>query len=284
MGRFHKQKTHIGLDKYYTKERVVRRCLDALGDLGDYDYVVDPSAGSGAFFDAINHSNKIGIDIEPESDAIQQIDWFEFRIDRQYSKVCVIGNPPFGRDNQLSHRFLLHALRFGNVYTIAFILPNTYKKHTKQKIIPLHWRIKDIIDVGKNAFYFQGEEIHIPCSFFILTKSKGRDLRFNPTQYRESAHFSFGTKHDFDIFVFGAAPKKVAVHPTQNNRGYYLKAKIPVHHLIRNIQKVEWNGNSSASGGIYWLTKPELVYMYDTAMGNTSISEPTFSNARSLFE
>jgi hypothetical protein len=48
----------------------------------------------------------------------------------------IIGNPPFGNRNALSKRFLEHSFSFSNVGTVGFILPNVYKKHTLQSIIP----------------------------------------------------------------------------------------------------------------------------------------------------
>ena len=61
------------LDKYFTKENVVRKCLAMVEELPhSYDLVIEPSAGNGAFYDKINHHNKIGIDIDPQHKDICQ--------------------------------------------------------------------------------------------------------------------------------------------------------------------------------------------------------------------
>jgi len=97
----------------------------------DYDLVIEPSAGNGAFSRNIKHNNFIALDIEPENDKIIQQDWFEYK-PNQEGDILVIGNPPFGKRNMLSKKFIQHAMTFAK--TIAFILPDVYNKHTLQSV------------------------------------------------------------------------------------------------------------------------------------------------------
>ena len=256
------------LDKYYTMPRVVERCLKLLnGELKNSDLILEPSAGNGAFLNAINHPNKIGMDIAPECHGILKRDWFKYKINSKYNNVTVIGNPPFGASNSLSRRFIEHALTFDNVNTIAFILPDVYNKHTKQKILPANWRISAIKKIKGNSFVYKGEEVNIPCSFFVFKKGGGMDLRFKPEKYTEAIDFLWGNKNNYDMFIFGAAPSRVVDVPARNNRGYYILSKIRKNELKDKITKVNWNGYSSASGGVYWLTKPEIVFQYNNFYG-----------------
>ena len=262
---YHKSKTYDGLDKYYTRKEAVLFCLKKL-NLKKYDFIIEPSAGNGAFYNEIKYDNKIGLDSSPENLEIKKQNWFQYKIEQCYKNVLIVGNPPFGIRNILSDRFIEHAFSFENVKTVAFILPNVYNKHTRQKIIPKNWRIKNIYPLQKNSFIFEGQIKHIPCSFFVFDKSAGIDLRFNPEKHQETKDFTFGTKNDFDIFVFGASPHKIITNPTENNRGYFLKSKISVKQLIKNIKGIKWKGNSSASGGVFWLTKPEFCFEYSKAI------------------
>ena len=43
------KKNKYGLDQFYTKPKVVKKCLETL-DLQKYDVIVEPSAGEGSFF------------------------------------------------------------------------------------------------------------------------------------------------------------------------------------------------------------------------------------------
>ena len=251
------------LDKFYTKQKVVKRCLDEVNKMPHiYDCVIEPAAGDGAFYKNIKHDTKIGIDIDPQHDEIIKEDWLNYKINEMYKRVLVVGNPPFGQYQKLSSKFITHALSFRNVQTIAFVLPNVYRKHTRQKILPNNWRIVSITELEGNCFTLEGEDYHVPASFFIFDKSGGKDLRVNPKAYTEANDFKFSDKYNFDIFVFGSSPRKITKTPTPNNRGYFLKSKIPVEDLIAKIKAVDWNGNSCANGGVYWLTKHEFLEQY----------------------
>ena len=266
--------TGEALDQYITKPEVVRRCLEVLGDLGLYDLVIEPSAGTGVFLHAIEHGNKIGLDIDPKHPDVIQADWFEYRVPQACEHVLVVGNPPYGRYHKLSSRFIRHAMSFGNVQTIAFILPNVYRKHTRQRIIPGDWRIVSILDLGRDCFTLDGSDYHVPTSFFVLDHSKGPDLRVQyPGRVTGTRDFDFATRRDFDVFVFGAAPTRVIRNPTPNNRGHFLKARIPVPTLIERVQSVDWQGNSCAKGGVYWLTKHEFVEQYRACHENDTLSQ-----------
>ncbi|MCY4419307.1 MAG: hypothetical protein OXB93_05610 [Cytophagales bacterium] len=252
------------LDKYYTKKKVVKDCLNTL-DMNRYDLIIEPAAGNGNFLHEISHPNIIGIDIEPESEGIIKQDWFSFKIPEIYLSVLVVGNPPFGRYHSMSRRFIEHALQFFNLKTLAFILPNVYRKHTRQAIIPGEFRIKEILSLDKDAFLLNGKEYHIPSSFFVFDRSTGPDLRTPSLNHlKETKDFVFGNPKDYDIFVFGAAPKKITQEAKPNNRGYYLKSKIGTQKLINRLQKIDWKGNSSAQGGVYWLNKTEFLSQYQT--------------------
>ena len=252
------------LDQYFTKSEVVHRCLVQLGSLSEYDLVVEPSAGNGTFLKAIEHENKIGLDIDPQHRSVIQADWFTYEVSDEYGRVLVVGNPPYGQYHKLSSAFILRAMSFGNVCTIAFILPNVYRKHTRQSIIPQDWRIASILDLGRDCFTLNGKDHHVPTSFFVLDRSEGLDLRVCvPPKITGTRDFDFGTAKDFDVFVFGASPKRVITDPKPNNRGHYLKAKVPVAMLVKRIREVDWKGNSCAKGGVYWLTKHEFVDQYE---------------------
>ena len=79
--------------------------------------------------------------------------------------------------------------------------------------------------------------------------------------------FAFGTPDDYEFFMFGSSPGKIVTEPKPNNRGYYIKPKIPSEEVIDRIQNVSWQGHSCANGGVAWFTKPEIVAQYNEAFG-----------------
>lgn len=247
-------------DKLYTNDNIAKYCISNITDLSKYAGVLEPSAGAGSFYKNIIHPNKIGLDIDPECDDVQTKDFFEY--DHPLDQWVVIGNPPFGKRNNLSIRFIKHAESL-NAATIAFILPNVFKKHTLQKHIT--YNITNIIPLPEDSFSYQGSAYSIGCSFYILEKN-GPDLfRFNPGLYKTNPDFEFVNKNEsYDFFIMGAAPHTTKTIVGSTNRGYYIKCKIPPEIVKSNIQAIEWKkiGNSSAGGGVSWFTQPEIAKAY----------------------
>ena len=66
---------------------------------------------------------------------------------------------------RLSSAFPRWAISFESVQTIGFILPSVYRKHTWQRIIPQHWYIVSITDVGRGCFTLDGKDYYLPTSF-----------------------------------------------------------------------------------------------------------------------
>lgn len=258
----------IKLDKFYTKSSIAKDCINLVEDLDKYDLIIEPSVGGGAFFNNLKDYNILGIDLDPtiKNDRIIKHDWLTYNIDFLIPKVLVIGNPPFGKRNKLSIDFIKHATLFNNVYSIAFILPDVYNKHTLQKNIPKEFRLKTIFKLPNNSFEVDGEEYHVPCSFFVFEKSDGVCLKFNPSKYTDTDDWIYGTKDDADFYIMGASPKTVKElkDVTLNNRGYYIKLKEnkDKNRIIEKFKNIKWDGYSSANGGVSWMTKPEIVKNY----------------------
>ena len=257
----------IKIDQFYTKPTIAGQCIKKLGSLSKFDLIVEPSAGTGSFFDKIKHNNKVAYDLDPKHPMIKKKNWFSCKIPTHYKNVAVIGNPPFGIKNKLSSAFIQHALSFPNVHRIAFILPDVYNKHTRQAIIPVGWRIKTIWKLPDNSFIYNQNTFHVPCSFYVFCRSKGKDMR-TPTELPQIKDFSFARNNDYDLFVFGASPKKIITKALPNNRGYFLKSHIAVSKLKERLANIEWKGNSCANGGVFWLTKYEFAEHYDRHYGH----------------
>ena len=267
----------IDNDKFYTKKSTAKICIDII-DFSVYDFVIEPSAGNGSFLSQIPHANKIGIDINPECDDILKMSWFDYAIPDTYSKVLIIGNPPFGIRNNLSKKFIQHAVRFPNVYTVAFILPNVYNKHTMQRVIPKEYRIKTARSLPENSFEIEGKTYHVPCTFYVFEKSKGPDLRFDPSLYQDTIDWKYGNDLDYNFYVMGAS-FEVKDKPEKSNRGYYIKVN-PNKDVVKvknNFERLrvlrkqgQVKGYSSVNGGVFWTTKPELVKIYKEEYDNAN--------------
>lgn len=190
------KKKDYGLDQFYTNIDVAQKCIDSI-DITKYDIVVEPSAGTGAFYNFIDHPNKIGIDLEPKCDGVIKQDFLEWNLNEfPLPKVLTIGNPPFGRNSSLAQKFIKHASIFS--ITIAFILPRGFKKRSVYDKVPLNfWKVNEI-DIPRNSFVFDGEPYGVPCVWMEYEKKnklRTKEKKLTPKSFR------FTTQEDANVSI-----------------------------------------------------------------------------------
>ena len=130
------------LDKFYTKTDLVKKIITNI-DFSNFDLVVDPCCGDGSFFLNINHENKLGIDISPEIEKVEKIDflkWDYSQIKSTPEKIIVISNPPFGKQGSLAMKFIKRSSEFAD--TIAFILPLSFSKPSVKNKITKYYHLQ----------------------------------------------------------------------------------------------------------------------------------------------
>lgn len=251
------------LDKYYTNKNVAQKCISLL--LKDLEYpawnytFIEPSAGAGSF---IFDETFVAMDIAPENENVLHGDflteWF------WEPNSVIYGNPPYGKRNTLSKAFIKRAVSNPCVITVAFLLPAVFKKHTLQSVFPDDWVLTTQEDISPDSFTFEGNPYSIPCVFQVWQRNSDKpNLRAKKRLTFENAHFKIALSGD--VFVMGASPTTVKFPQDvkSTNRGYWLQSKLPTDTLIDNFKTVNWKGNSSANGGVYWLTKTELINQYE---------------------
>lgn len=117
----------VELDKYYTKHKIAKYCLDSLFKVAK-KYKIDtkkhiflePSAGEGTFLDLLPKKRRIGIDLHPHHKEVIKKDFFCWKPDINKNYIT-IGNPPFGVRGWLALRFINEAAKFSDL--VGFILP-----------------------------------------------------------------------------------------------------------------------------------------------------------------
>lgn len=127
----------IGLDQYNTLPEVAEYCWSSFKKILLKDKailknyrVIEPSAGTGTFYDLLPKNNRIGIDLEKyRSDYIQH-DFLTWEPNHTDNRPCVaIGNPPFGYRGWLALAFLNKAAEFCDY--VGFILPMSFQSDGK---------------------------------------------------------------------------------------------------------------------------------------------------------
>ena len=247
------------LDRFYTKPEVAEICYQRVTPhLTPNDFLIEPSAGSGAFYDLMR-SPKIGYDLDPQHPEIIKGNWFNQTIPKN---AVIIGNPPFGSRNKLSKEFITYAIPHARA--ICFVLPMVYRKETTQKVFPDDWVLVDDYTLPKNAFQFNRSDYHIPATFQIWIKNSNiPNLRQSHQIKHQTTDFTF-TKTNSTHFIFGASPTKIIkpenVQP--NNRGYYIQSNI--ENIEEVFKTIPWKDYalSSVNGNVAWFSKQEIINIY----------------------
>ena len=170
-GKFRKNEK----DQFYTKQSVAQQCVDKVHSLlpetSEYQWI-EPSAGNGVFLHVLPIAyDKLGIDIEPKSPEIRQMDFMEWNPSQTgKQKRIIFGNPPFGRQGSLAKSFIKRASCFADV--IAFILPRSFVKPSMSNAFPLQFHCIHSEELDKKSFEVNGIEHDVPCVFQIWEKKQ----------------------------------------------------------------------------------------------------------------
>lgn len=175
-------KLYKDLDKYYTKDNVASLCVDEMikvvPDVQDYLFI-EPSAGSGAFIDAVKNKKLYikGFDIEPTRNDVVKNDFIREDLNQHLSiaekklKKVYIGNPPFGKKSALAIDFVNKSLNDGDF--VCFIIPNQFEKWSVQSKINSKARLIANIVLPEDSFILLDKTIKLRCVFQIWTLKEG---------------------------------------------------------------------------------------------------------------
>lgn len=121
----------IKLDKYYTSPELAKYCVEKTKEIIGGDNIteyIEPSAGAGVFLDYLDKPY-LAYDIEPEDKRVVKQDWLTVVLEYKKGR-CVIGNPPFGKRNNLAVAFYKKSINLCDF--ISFILPISQYNNNQQ--------------------------------------------------------------------------------------------------------------------------------------------------------
>ena len=127
----------VSLDQFNTLPEVAEYCWDSFQKflkkdkvvLGNYK-IIEPSAGTGSFYNLLPKKRRIGIDIDKFNKEYIQQDFLTWEPNNTDHRPCLaIGNPPFGYRGWLALAFLNRAAEFCDY--VGFILPMSFQSDGK---------------------------------------------------------------------------------------------------------------------------------------------------------
>lgn len=245
-----------GLDKFYTNHNIVKKCIDELAKItnwDDWDLVVEPSAGNGSFYLNIPHPNKIGLDISPEHPSINKQDFFTFTPPKDKKKIIVIGNPPFGKVSSLAIQFFNYSTKWADM--IAFIIPRTFRRISVQNQLNLNFHLLFDMDIPMKPCSFT-PKMTAKCCFQIWKKENHkRTIIKLPLSHPHWSFMSFGKKDDkgqptppdgadFAVKAYGGKCgeiKTTSLHTLRPKSWHWIKSNIDKKVLIERFNSLDYS-------------------------------------------
>ncbi|MGH6787967.1 MAG: SAM-dependent methyltransferase [Novosphingobium sp.] len=262
--------TARALDQFYTCREVAAQCVSDvqryLGSGAERWLWVEPSAGDGAFLDAMPFP-RIALDICPRSREISCADFLSWSPGTPTRRMIFVGNPPFGKNSSIARRFFDHAARFGDV--VAFVLPRTFQKQVfVDRLHPNMHLIHERV-LPEDSFLFEDQVYAVPTVFQIWEKRSAP--RAKSVRNLKHDHFSFvpAPIADFAFQRVGAraglvSREGLAKSPQSH---YFLKSHIAPSHLFERLVALDWNAVKWRTAGNPSIGKGELVAAYAQSHG-----------------
>ena len=190
-------------------------------------FFIEPSAGTGAFYNLLPPQRRLGMDIEPKCEGVIAQDFFKVsggygnpllqtaprdmsgygdaRLQTAPNETAIIGNPPFGKRGKLAIAFFNHAAYLAD--TVAFIVPVNFRKWTVHKQLDSSMRFISKLALPREAFQLgNGKPYAVNTEFQIWTRGEANaypDMRL---------HQPLPTSHpDFQMWQYNntSAARKV---------------------------------------------------------------------------
>jgi len=259
------------IDKFYTKTEIVKQCIELVNkyiNISKDDLIIEPSAGNGSFINYIkNISNNYKFyDIQPENDEIIKLNFLDFdfsQIIKNYTKIHIIGNPPFGRQASLAIKFIKKCCEFAN--SISFILPKSFKKDSMKKYFSKNFHLICEIDLSEKSFLVNNIEYDVPCIFQIWEYKN--ELR-NSIVKIQPINFKFVKKNENpDISFRRVGVNAGTIMKDINNKSfqshYFIKFtnNKSIDDNINMLKHLKFNFNNTV--GPKSISKQELIYEFN---------------------
>ena len=264
------------IDKYYTSHTTVNQCIhliENLLDLQEDDLCIEPSAGNGSFINGIKSISKNFkfYDLEPEHDEIIKLDYLKYVYTtinkKQYNKVHIIGNPPFGRQSSLAIKFIKKSGEYCD--SISFILPKSFKKDSLKKHFPLNFHLVHEYDLPKNSFMVDKKEYDVPCVFQIWIKKEINrivEAKLIPNKYK---FVKKEKEHDISFRRVGVNAGEID-QETDNKSiqsHYFIKFDIKLtDYLFNKLAIIDYNCKNNTCGPKS-ISKQELMKEFNKIFG-----------------
>jgi len=263
------------LDQFYTNPVVAKHCYQTLVDLvapAADTYFIEPSAGTGSFFDLLPIQSRLGLDIDPKHPEVITQDFFDYKAPADKERIIVVGNPPFGINTSLASRFFNHAASFAE--TIAFIVPISFRKDSMIKRLNPYFELIYDETLTPDAFVFNGAPYSVPCCFQIWRRAQTPRIAVAGPLSHPDFNFVKRTIGTFAFKRVGRLAGKVITDFTDyaTTSHFFIKASDgrKDEEVIAVLEAIDWSQLKWNTAGVASISKREMVAAYTKAVESRS--------------
>jgi hypothetical protein len=265
-------------DQFYTRRDVAVRLAKIVAEsLANPPAIwVEPSAGDGAFVDAIALAGLpgqvIALDIDPARQDVSKGDFLTWALPASAKGVvAALGNPPFGKNASLAVKFFNRAASFADA--IGMIFPRTFQKKGLQNRLDTSFKLIMEEVLPPDSFVFEGEIVAVPCVFQIWVRLPPGQLRPLHAITRKHSDFDFVDRAfgDFAFQRVGVAAGKIKPVDAPISPESHLFIRVSDRKRVAEVRgrlaAVDWQGFKHSTAGNPSIGKGEIVEAYTLAFG-----------------
>lgn len=264
------------LDQFYTSAETSNLCIEVAKRHFKGKFFIEPAAGNGSFSKLL--SKHLSIDIDPKDSSILKRNFLtsspeDFKELNKLSRkdICIVGNPPFGKNASMAVKFFNHSTKFAD--TIAFIVPKTFRKKSLQNKLDLNYWLVDDVEIPKNSFTYEGSIYNVPCCFQVWQRKPISRGIYKPL---ESSYVEFVEKDiaDFAVRRVGGRTGKayIDVDSRAEVSHYFLKIKqdqVSLEEMVKIINDLDFSKEANSTAGVRSISKGEFVEKLEEALNNS---------------
>ena len=256
----------VGLDAFFTRAAIAESCLASLlawmrddgADPETYRFV-EPSAGTGVFYDILPERRRVGVDLIPYRSDYEAADFLSWHPPQNGLQCAVIGNPPFGHRSWLALAFVNHAAAFADY--LGMILPMSFQsdgkgspKHRVRGLRLLHTEY-----LPPNAFTdIYGSPVKVNALWQVWHRGVNNSRRPSPcsswidiftVDARSHRLCGHNRLHEADYFLertfYGAPPPLVETFDQVRHCGYGIVIKRERDRVLAVLRAADWRQYSN---------------------------------------
>jgi predicted RNA methylase len=253
------------LDQFYTDPTYAQQFLTTISklvDLDQYDHLLEPSAGTGSFYNLLDSKRRIGLDLEPKATGIIKTDFFDWA--PPAGKIITIGNPPFGKNAALAVKFFNRAAEFSDV--IAFVIPKTFRKASIINRLNANFHMIHDETVPDHSFIFNGTAYNVPCAGQIWQRKatpREKIITLKLSQIKTWFELVEPAQSDFAIQRVGGRAGLIRLADRMNfsaESHYFIQAHDP--RVLPVFQQVDFDRVKFNTAGNPSVSPSELIELW----------------------